>query len=216
MPNDRQPKKSSKTRPTTKAGREAARVRKLAEPEEVACSEKEFAFIDEWMLDFNGTRAMLRAGITTKSDVARVYASNYLDRPHVLLEIASRRKRSADRLSDARERMIEELQRVGLANIEDVMEWGSDGLVVKSSSALSAEQSAAIAEICETRGPRGRTIRVKLHPKIEAISQFLKQISPSAHEQRLGQTRDTGSTTIIIEGGPTGLEVSVGEYQPRP
>lgn len=201
------PHTSSEKRPTTKAAREAARVRSVPDPELVVCNEKELAFIDEWMLDFNGSRAMLRAGITSKPQVARVYASVYLDRPHVLLEIARRRKCSAERLDQARERMIEELQRIALTNIEDVVDWGPKGLVVRNRGALLQEHKAAIAEISETRGPAGRTIRVKMHPKIEAITQFLKQISPSPHER--GLANGTGTANIVIEGGPTGLEVTV-------
>jgi phage terminase small subunit len=182
-------------------------VRPLPDPERVACNEKELAFIDEWMLDFNGARAMLRAGITSKPQVARVYASVYLDRPHVLLEIARRRERNAERLDQARERMIEELQRIALTNIEDVVDWGPRGLVVRNRAALPHEHKAAIAEISETRGPAGRTIRVKMHPKIEAITQFPKQISPSSHEKGLADR--AGTANIVIEGGPTGLEVTV-------
>jgi phage terminase small subunit len=196
----------SRKRPTTKAGREAARVRPHPAAEASSCNVKELAFIDEWMLDFNGCRAMLRAGITSKRAVARVYASLYLDRPHVQLEIARRRKCSAARLEQSRERIIEELQRIALANIDDIVDWGRRGLLVRTSATLAKHHKSAIAEISETRGRAGRTLRVKMHPKIDAITQFLKQISPSSHEAGLSTG---GGSTIVIEGGPTGLEVAV-------
>lgn len=164
----------------------------------------------------SGYHKMLRAGITTKPQVAAVYASLYLDRPHVAIEIAVRRKRSAEQLSQARERMIEELQQIGLSNIEDVIEWKNNAVTLKASSSLTVQNKAAIAEISETRGSRGRTLRVKMHPKIDAIAQFLKQITPSGHERVSGANAGSAGATIIIEGGPTGLEVSVEAAPAKP
>jgi Terminase small subunit len=218
-------------RPTTKAAREAARV----EPLPICCSEKELAFIDHWLCHFNGSRAIIDAGIHTEPHVAKVYASEYLKRPHVAVEIASRRTAERNRLEQARERVIAEMLNVSLATIGDVMEWSDLESRMVPKEDLSPEQLAAISQIQVTitevvqqwskLDKEGNEIKpqilhrtenriVRMHPKLEAGAQFLKQLGPTDDEiarrtKGLGLPGSGGVATIVIAGGPTGLEVTV-------
>lgn len=191
--------------PTTRRAREAAR---RSSPKPRACNEREILFLSEYMKDWNGTQAMLRAGITTKPTVAKVYASEWLVRPHVIAELADRRQLLMEKHELTLDRLLEELRRVGFANISDLIQWDDNGLTLRPSSTLPESQLAAVAEISEISSKGKTKLAVKMHPKLEALCQLLKHVAPTT--TRGGSTAPREEVaTIIIEGGPTGLEVTV-------
>jgi phage terminase small subunit len=232
----RRPRNARKTparqRPTTKAAREAERK----EPAPVVCSEKENAFIDHWLTHFNGSKAIVDAGIHDDPKVAKVYACEYLKRPHVAAEIQLRRAAERSRLENAREKVLAEMLNVSLANIGDVMDWNDLESRMIPKDELAPEALAAIGQIQVTinetieqwskKNAAGDEIKpqilhrtenriVRMHPKLEAGAQFLKQLGPT-DEEIAKRTKSGGllgsggqSATIVIAGGPTGLEVTV-------
>lgn len=58
----------------------------------MALSDKHLRFVDQYMIDMNGTAAYLRAGYTCTEEAARVSASKLLTNPNVVAEIATRQK----------------------------------------------------------------------------------------------------------------------------
>lgn len=56
----------------------------------MALSDKHMRFVDEYMIDMNGTAAYLRAGYTCTEEAARVSASKLLTNPNIVAEIATR------------------------------------------------------------------------------------------------------------------------------
>lgn len=191
--------------PTTRRAREAAR---RSSPKPRACNEREMLFLSEYMKDWNGTQAMLRAGITTKPSVAKVYASEWLVRPHVIAELADRRQLLMEKHELTLDRLLEELRRVGFANISDLIKWDADGLTLRPSSTLPESQLAAVAEVSEISSNGKTRLAVKMHPKLDALCQLLKHFAPAKMQGGTTAAREEVAT-IIIEGGPTGLEVAV-------
>lgn len=201
------PSRRGAPRPPTAIEREAARV----DPLPVVCNERELAFIDEWMgpARFNGCRAMLALKPDYTPGAAAVRASEWLSRPHVMAEITSRREERRRQIEAATERLLEEQMHVALASISDVMDWDERTASYKPRASLTAEQLAAIAEVTFQRGNR---LTVKMHDKLRAIEALQKQLSPTPQERRrMGTTGEEGGVTIIVEGGPTGIEVTVRE-----
>ena len=97
-------------------------------------------------------------------------------------------------------RLAEELGKIAFANIADVFEsWGPGGIVLRESSKLAPEVTAAIAEISETRSRGERTVRVKLHSKLEAIEKLGKHF---------GMFRDR-----IEHSGPNGGAIPIVSYR---
>jgi phage terminase small subunit len=190
--------------PTTRRAREAAR---LGSPKPRACNDRELLFLAEYMKDWNGTQAMLRAGITTKPSVAKVYASEWLLRPHVIAELSGRRQLLMEKHDLTLDRLLEELRRVGFANISDLIQWDANGLTLRPSSTLPECQLAAVAEISEISSKGKTKLAVKMHPKLDALCQLLKHVSPPTKRGPAAETEKVA--TIIIEGGATGLEVTV-------
>lgn len=191
--------------------REAELAKPILPPPPATCNDEELRFVTEYMKDLNGSAAMLRSGITDKPAVARVYASRYLDRPHVIMELARRRGELLAKNELSLERVLEELRRVGLSNLSDVVSWNDQGvLYINPKQELTAEQLSAIASIEEEPGLFGSRLRVTMHKKVEALKDLRKHFSPGLAEGRFPGAGSGGAgTTIIIEGGPTGLEVTV-------
>lgn len=201
--------------------RQEARERELANPAPVlppppvTCNDQELRFITEFLKDLNGSAAMLRAGITEDPKVAKVYASRYLDRPHVLMELSARRQALMSRQELSLERVLEELRRVGLTRLSDVVTWDDDGAIaIRPKRELTDDELSAIAEIEEIPGMFGTRLRVKMHKKVDALKDLRKYFSPTLAEARFGATgggasMGGGPATIIVEGGPTGLEINI-------
>ncbi|MEJ2626916.1 MAG: terminase small subunit [Pseudolabrys sp.] len=135
---------------------------------------RERRFVEEYLIDLNGTEAAIRAGLgkTRKSST----------------EIASRMKRKAtvaaaiaqllgERGNVTSSRVVEELARVAFAKMADIATVERGTVVISDTSELTEDQQAAIAEISETVGEGGRTIKVKLHDKLSALDKLAKVLA---------------------------------------
>lgn len=136
---------------------------------------KQMRFVDEWLIDFNGKQAAIRAGYSAKT--AEATASRLLRNVKVQAEISRRQKDLQRRTEVTQERVIMELARLAFANAADFVTVrerkietadGSvvvDSAVVKHTSELTVDQQAAIAGI--KQGANG--VELKLCDKLKAL-----------------------------------------------
>lgn len=196
------------------AARDLKALAPAAAPPPAVCSDEELRFVIEYLKDLNGSAAVIRAGIHEDPLQAKVYASRYLDRPQVIQELARRRGDLIARQELSLERVNEELRRIGYANLSDVASWDGETLWLNPQAELTEQQLSAIAEIEEIPGMYGTRLAIKMHDKKGALVALQKHLSPSPAENRFnGGAGNGGSATIILEGGPTGLEVTVSVKQ---
>ena len=133
-------------------------------------------FVDEWLIDFNGTQAAIRAGYSERS--ARSIAGRLLTKDNIQREISRRQKDLQRRTEVSQERVVKELARVAFADATDYVQVETrtveknDGtelsyqtVTLTETAELSADQRAAIASI--KQGTNG--VEVKLHDKIKAL-----------------------------------------------
>lgn len=133
-------------------------------------------FVDEWLIDFNGTQAAIRAGYSERS--ARSIAGRLLTKDNIQAEISRRQKDLQRRTEVSQERVVKELARVAFADATDYVQVETrtveknDGtelsyqtVTLTETAELSADQRAAIAGI--KQGANG--VEVKLHDKIKAL-----------------------------------------------
>nr|DAF37691.1 MAG TPA: Terminase small subunit [Caudoviricetes sp.] len=133
-------------------------------------------FVDEWLIDFNGTQAAIRAGYSERS--ARSIAGRLLTKDNIQREISRRQKDLQRRTEVSQERVVKELARVAFADATDYVQVETrtveknDGtelsyqtVTLTETAELSADQRAAIAGI--KQGANG--VEVKLHDKIKAL-----------------------------------------------
>ena len=89
---------------------------------ELKLNPKQEKFIDEYMIDFNGSRAAVAAGYSEKT--ARTIATEYLNKPHIKAEIEKRRAENQKTFTITKELVLDEIKEVALMKGLDLR--GSD------------------------------------------------------------------------------------------
>lgn len=133
-------------------------------------------FVDEWLIDFNGTQAAIRAGYSERS--ARSIAGRLLTKDNIQAEISRRQKDLQRRTEVTQDRVVKELARIAFANIADYLHVETqtrtkdDGTEVtyqtvmfNETQELSADQRAALAVVKQSVNG----FELKLHDKIKAL-----------------------------------------------
>lgn len=132
---------------------------------------KEDVFVREYLLHFNGSRAVVEAGYSKAG--AAVTAYRLLRKPHIRAEITAQRHARAENIDQiGKDRIQYELASIGLANMADYSPMFGDGDMSEKLANLTRTEAAAVKEIVveEFRDGRSdwRTVRrtkFKLHDK---------------------------------------------------
>lgn len=154
----------------------------------------------------------------TKAVAGRVTV--YMKRPTIAKLIAEAKAKAADKIGGvldryavSEERIVEELASIAFSKVTDILEWGPEGVKVKSSADLADHRvTAAIAEISEVDG----VIKVKLSDKkaaLEALARYRgmfterretlnKNVSVSFVIDRSEDASITRNTTIKVSDRP--------------
>ena len=168
---------------------------------------KQIRFVDEWLIDFNGKQAAIRAGYSAKT--AEAAAARLLRNVKVQAEISRRQRDLQKRTEVTQDRVVKELARVAFADasdyvcVETLTYENGDGTVSpiqvvspKDTDTLSDDQRAAIASI--KQGANG--IEVKLCDKIKALELLGRHIGMFNDKISLSGA-DGGPLTFRWEGG---------------
>ena len=149
---------------------------------------KQLAFCKEYIIDFNGTAAYIRAGYSKKG--ARAGAARLLANGNIQAELQKQKNKRSKRTGITADRVLEELARIGFANMKDLAGWGSRPITEKDddgnekvigsipfvhffcSENMEDEHSASISEVKVTHTQSGSTISMKTHDKIRALEKL--------------------------------------------
>lgn len=135
-------------------------------------------FIDEYMIDFNATRAAIAAGYATKT--ATDQASKLLSTPEVRDEVNRRKAEACEGLRISAERVLWETAALGFSNIFNYVEVADGELRLKE---MPTEMQGAVSGIKVTKNG----VEIKLHDKLKAL-EFLAKYTGLAGQK--------GSNTI--------------------
>jgi len=170
---------------------------------------KERVFVDEWLVDMNGTRAAIAAGYAPKH--AKRTAHEVMQRPQVLAAIQAAQQARAKRTEITADRVLIELGRVAFFDPRKLL--NADGSP-KPINELDDDTAAAlagldIAEEWEGAGKDrkfvGYTRKVRIVDKNGALGLAMRH---------LGMLRDRTEITGK-EGGPVQTEATVSFYIPE-
>ena len=142
-------------------------------------SPKQAAFVAEYLIDLNATRAAIRAGYSERT--AGWTGCRLLRNAAVREAVEREQARRAERTGITADRVLAELANIAFADPRDLMEWGPDGVTLKD--------SASLAEVAEGSGG---TLRLKKHDKVKALELLARHI---------GMFRDRVETEV--SGGVT-------------
>ena len=141
-------------------------------PENKKLRYKEQRFIEEYPVDFNATKAALRAEYSPKT--ASVIGYENLKKPHIQQALAEHLRELTTKAQVTVDRVLEELSSVGFCILDDYMSWDEAGNTkLKASKDLTRAQKAAISEVQSTSfGENGSYIKLKFHSKLGALKQL--------------------------------------------
>lgn len=147
----------------------------------------------------NASEAYRRAynAESMQADSIHVNASQLLKNDKVSARVAALQAELAARHRITADKIIVELGKIGFADAGDYFSWGPDGVTVKPSSELTAEQRAVVAEASQTVSATGGTIKVKLADKIQALDRLGRHLG--LFTDRLEHTGKDGTP---LDAGP--------------
>lgn len=114
-------------------------------PKSDGLTPKQAAFVKQYVVDFNATKAALRAGYSHHSAHSIGYEN--LKKPEIQRAVAIEAKRRAEAVEVTAENVIRELGRIGFSNMQDYMVVGPDGMPRLDWRSLTREQAAALREV---------------------------------------------------------------------
>lgn len=138
----------------------------------LSAKEKQARFIEEYLIDLNGTQAAIRAGYSPLT--AKEQASQLLTKLNIRTEIDKAIAARSKRTGINQDRVLQEIAKMGLANMRNFVNIGPDGDVkIKCMDDISPEDSACIKKIEARKVTRtsgddvieDETIKIELHDK---------------------------------------------------
>jgi len=159
------------------------------------------------MVDLNGKQAAIRAGYAPNS--AKVTAARLLTNANLQTELEKAFARKAARIEVTADNVIEELRRIGFADVRSVAGVTGGSVVAVNSDDWTPEVAAAVSELADTK----EGVRIKLHPKLPALESLAKHLGlyrPDALDVNLRS--DGAPVQVLIKfGGKPPAEGDGGE-----
>jgi len=136
-------------------------------------TDKQRAFVDEYLIDLNATRAYKAVYKSCKKDeTARVNSSRLLTNANVAAYLSERQRELQQRTEITQDKVVRELAAIAFADIADyvrVQDYGGLSMVeITPTREIPESKRAAIASI--KQGSNG--IEVKLHNKLDALDKL--------------------------------------------
>lgn len=139
---------------------------------------KRAAFVREYLIDFNGTQAAIRAGYAVSG--AKQEAARLLTNADVMTVLAARRTElAAPVLAEAQvtvERVLREYARIAFADMRRFATVSAGGVRLLDSKTWTDDDAAAVESVSETVTKEGGSVRFKLHDKVGALNQLAKYL----------------------------------------
>lgn len=153
-------------------------------------TDKQAKFVDEYLIDLNGTQAAIRAGYS--ENTASEIAYENLKKPQIIEALNSRREAIEKSTEITQERILKEYARIGFGDIRNAVKWRSNVLTAAldpdtgepsgihvtdveffDSEELDDDVAAAISEV--KKDARGG-LSIKLYDKKAALDSMAKHL----------------------------------------
>lgn len=139
---------------------EKTEVKALEDPKEGKLSERHEAFIQEYLLHYNGTRAYLKYYPTASYDTARSNSSRLLANANIKARIEELRQDLEKAAGISKLKVLREFMAIGFSSFKH---FQKDWLTKKEFEELSDEELACISEI------RTETVQIDEHVSKEVV-----------------------------------------------
>lgn len=162
-------------------------------------SPKQQRFVDEYLIDLNGTQAATRAGYSPKT--ANEQAARLLAKVSVAQAISDAQAKLRTRTGITQERVIQELAKIGFADIRKAVRWGAAPDSIESpyplelvpSAQIDDDTAGAITEVSLTRDG----VKIKLADKRAALETLLKHLGGLPGDDAQSLTVNVNTTAPV-------------------
>lgn len=142
-------------------------------------TDQQMKFCKEYMKDFNGTQAAIRAGYAVKA--ARTQASQLLTNLNIQKYLEILKEQNGKREEKLTEDIKNELIKLGFSNIQDFIEADNE---IKDLTTIPANHAACVESIKKTVTEFGdgknagtkTSIQFKLHSKLDALEKLARYV----------------------------------------
>ncbi len=145
-------------------------------------TERQLAFIREFLVDGNAAEAARRAGYSAEN--ANGIAYHLRNDPKIAERIAAGQARRREKKQITADRVLEELGRMAFSTMSDYVEWGPGGITLRDHALLDEDQKAAVADV-EPKG-NGKVARLKLYDKLAALNALARHLGMTGGRTALG------------------------------
>jgi len=148
---------------------------------------KQELFCKEYIIDFNGTQAAIRAGYS--ENTANVIASENLSKPYIQAYLKKIMQDRADRLNITADNVVQELAKIGFMTIDELFD---DYVNVINPTMLSDKAKAAVSSVKVTKRTYGKdaneteeeTTELKLWDKGKALVELGRHLGIFSEDNR--------------------------------
>ncbi len=155
----------------------------------MALTQKQKAFIEEYLIDRNATQAAIRAGYSKKS--ARQVGSENLSKPYIL-EVINKRLEKLKMTADEALILLSNQARASMADFVSVDDI--NGSFSIDFSDLTPSQLAAIKSVSVSDTKEGKNFRFELYDSQSALKEIIRL-------HRLDNGQSTDNTQIVLKTG---------------
>lgn len=154
-------------------------------------TDRQDLFVREYLVDLNATAAAGRAGYSDPN-----YGRQLIAKPNVAAAISMRQGERAKRTEVTADRVLQELARIGFADVSNLFEWDEERAAFVPSRDLTADESAAVSAVkAETThytredGTLETKIKLELktHDKLGALREIGKHLGIADKVEHSGQ-----------------------------
>lgn len=135
---------------------------------------RKLAFLQEYLVDFNGRRAALRAQLSQTDAGASSVAKNLLRDPDVTSALARAMSDTVQARLALRQRIIEELSCIAFYDVSRHVVVRANTIQLTDTEELTEDERRAVKRYKQTTGEKSESLEVELHDKVKAAELLAK------------------------------------------
>ena len=129
-------------------------------------------FVDEYLVDLNGSKAAIRAGYTPRT--ARFQAARLLTKDNIKAAITKRAEARSRRTEITLDSVLKKVAEMAFTNLDAFVAWTGEKIELRPSVDIPPEQMGALQEIAETR----EGLRIKMADRMPALKLLFLHLAP--------------------------------------
>ena len=137
-------------------------------------TDKQERFCQEYIIDLNGSAAVIRAGYSEKFTSQCAY--EHLSKPYILERIQELKAIRSKRTELTQDMVLKELAKIGFSNMRDYASWNDKEVKLVDSHNLTEDQAAGVVNVSQTITKDGGSIKFKLSDKVNALELLGKHL----------------------------------------